>query len=256
MIFESHAHYDDEAFDEDRESLLISLAGHGIDRVINVGASLAGCRATLELMEKYPFVYGAMGVHPGETEELSETGIAWLREQCSRNKVVAVGEIGLDYYWDEPSQETQRLWFARQLELARAVKKPVIIHSRDAAQDTYDMLKAHCAEEIGGVIHCYSYSAEMARAYVKMGFYIGVGGVVTFKNGRKLREVVEAVPIERIVLETDSPYLTLEPNRGSRNSSLHIPYIAQRIAGIKGMSYEEVVSVTGQNARQMYRIET
>ena len=138
MIFESHAHYDDEAFDEDRESLLISLAGHGIDRVFNVGASLAGCRATLELMEKYPFVYGAMGVHPGETEELSETGIAWLREQCSRDKVVAVGEIGLDYYWKEPEEAVQKRWFERQLELAREVALPVIIHSRDAAKDTLD----------------------------------------------------------------------------------------------------------------------
>lgn len=256
MIFETHAHYDDEAYDDDRDALLSSMQENGIGWIVNVGASLKSTLASIKLAEKYPFVYAAAGVHPSETAELNEDNFAELGAQCLHKKVVAVGEIGLDYYWDEPSQETQRLWFARQLELARAVKKPVIIHSRDAAQDTYDMLKAHRAEEIGGVIHCFSYSAEMAQAYVQMGFYIGVGGVVTFKNGRKLKEVVEAVPIERIVLETDSPYLAPEPNRGRRNSSLHIPYIAQRIAEIKEMSYDEVVSVTKQNARRMYRIES
>ncbi|MDE6219840.1 MAG: TatD family hydrolase, partial [Lachnospiraceae bacterium] len=180
---------------------------------------------------------------------------AWLRAQCLHKKVAAVGEIGLDYYWDEPSHEIQKLWFARQLELAAEVKKPVIIHSRDAAKDTFDIMTAHNAREIGGVVHCFSYSAEMAQEYVKMGFYIGVGGVVTFKNGRKLKEVVESIPIEWILLETDSPYLSPEPNRGKRNSSLNIPYIAQKIAEIKGMSYDEVVAVTEENARRMYHIQ-
>lgn len=165
-----------------------------------------------------------------------------------------MGEIGLDYYWDEPSHEIQKLWFARQLDLARDIKKPVIIHSRDAAKDTYDIMDAHNAGETGGVVHCFSYSAEMALEYVKMGFYIGIGGVVTFKNGKKLKEVVEAVPIERILLETDSPYLSPEPNRGKRNSSLNIPYIAQKIAEIKRVSYDEAVAVTEKNAKQMYQI--
>ena len=170
-------------------------------------------------------------------------------------KVVAIGEIGLDYYWEEPAHEIQKLWFSRQLDLAKAIRKPIIIHSRDAAKDTYDIMSAHGAKEIGGVIHCFSYSAEMALEYVKMGFYIGVGGVVTFKNGRKLKEVVEAVPIEWILLETDSPYLAPEPNRGMRNSSLNLPYIAERIAEIKGMTYDEVISVTTENAKRMYQIE-
>ena len=254
MIFESHAHYDDEAFDKDRDELLASLAGHGIDMVINVGASLAGCRATLELIEKYPFIYGAMGVHPSETQELSEEGIAWLREQCFRDKVVAVGEIGLDYYWKEPEPALQKKWFERQLELAREVKMPVIIHSRDAAKDTLDMMQALHAEEMGGVVHCYSYTKELAREYLNMDFYFGIGGVITFKNSRKLKEAVEYIPLERILLETDSPYLAPEPNRGRRNSSLNLPHVAQEVARLKGVPYEEVVEVTRKNAEALFHI--
>lgn len=254
MIFETHAHYDDEAFDDDRDALLSSMQKSGIGVIVNVGASLKSTAAGIRLAESYPFVYAAAGVHPSETAELNEENFAWLREQCLHKRVAAVGEIGLDYYWDEPSHEIQKLWFARQLELAREVQKPIIIHSRDAAKDTYDIMAAHNAGEIGGVVHCFSYSAEMAQEYVKMGFYIGVGGVVTFKNGKKLKEVVEAIPIKRILLETDSPYLSPEPNRGKRNSSLNIPHIAQQIAEIKGMSYDEVIAVTEENARQMYRI--
>ena len=254
MIFETHAHYDDEAFDEDRESLISSMYDSGIGHIVNVGASLGSTTTSIALAQRYPFVYAAAGVHPNETAELNEENFLWLKEQCSNEKVVAVGEIGLDYYWDEPSHDIQKLWFERQLELAREVNKPVIIHSRDAAKDTYDIMLAHNAGQIGGVIHCYSYSPEMALDYVKMGFYIGIGGVVTFKNGKKMKEVVEAVPIERMLLETDSPYLAPEPNRGKRNSSLNIPYIAQKIAEIKGLSYEEVVSITEANAVKMYRL--
>ena len=255
MIFESHAHYDDEVFDEDREELLASLAGHGIGTVINVGASLAGCRATLELTKKYPFVYGAMGVHPGETQELSEDGVVWLREQCSQDKIVAVGEIGLDYYWKEPDPVVQKKWFERQLELAREVGLPVIIHSRDAAKDTLDMMRALRAEEMGGVVHCYSYTKELAREYLNMDFYFGIGGVITFKNAKKLKEAVAYIPLEKILLETDSPYLSPEPNRGKRNSSLNLPYVAEAVAELKGVSSEEVVEVTRQNAERLFHLE-
>lgn len=254
MIFESHAHYDDDAFDDDREELLSSLQENGIEYVINVGASLKSTRTTVELTKRYPFVYGAAGVHPSETAELTEDNFKWLEEQCKLSKIIAVGEIGLDYYWEEPGHEIQKYWFERQLELARSIQKPVIIHSRDAAKDTYDIMCAHRAEEIGGVVHCFSYSAEMAQEYVKMGFYIGIGGVVTFKNGKKMKEVVETVPLNRILLETDSPYLAPEPNRGKRNSSLNIPYIAKQIAAIKDISYEEVVEITNKNARSIFKI--
>lgn len=254
MIFETHAHYDDDAFDEDRDSLLNSLIENGVGTIVNVGASLKSTAKTVELISQYPFVYGAAGVHPNETGELNEDKFLWLTKQAKLSRIVAVGEIGLDYYWDEPAHEVQKYWFERQLDLAREIKKPVIIHSRDAAKDTFDIMTAKNAAEIGGVIHCYSYSAQMALDYVAMGFYIGIGGVVTFKNGKKMKEVVEAVPIEKIVLETDSPYLSPEPNRGKRNSSINIPYIAQEIASIKNMTYEDVINITEQNAKVMYRL--
>lgn len=255
MIFESHAHYDDEAFDEDREELLMSLRGHGIDKVINVGASLASCRITLELIQKYPFIYGAMGVHPSETAELNEENFAWLREQCAMDKVVAVGEIGLDYHWKEPEAHVQKVWFERQLIMARETGLPVIIHSREAARDTLDMLQALHAGDTGGVIHCYSYTKEMAREYLQMGYYFGIGGVITFHNSKKLKEAVAYIPLDRILLETDSPYLAPEPNRGRRNSSLNLPYVAQAIAELKGVSYEEVVETTQENAMKLFRIK-
>ena len=252
MIFESHAHYDDEAFDEDREELLLSLREYGIGSVINVGASLESCRITLQLMEQYSFIYGAMGVHPSETAELDENSLAWLREQCFRDKVVAVGEIGLDYHWKEPEMPVQKKWFERQLELAREVRLPVIIHSREAAKDTLDIMQALHAEEMGGVVHCYSYTKEMAREYLNMGFYFGIGGVITFKNAKKLKEAVEYIPMEKILLETDSPYLAPEPNRGRRNSSRNLPYVAREIAQLKGIPYEEVVEITRKNAESLF----
>ena len=254
MIFESHAHYDDEAFDEDREELLTSLREHGIDIVVNVGASLDSCKVTLQLMKQYPFIYGAMGVHPSETGTLDEENFMWLRKQCAVDKIVAVGEIGLDYHWQEPEVYVQKLWFERQMELAREVKLPVIIHSREAAKDTLDMMQALNAGALGGVVHCFSYTKEMAREYLEMGFYFGIGGVITFQNAKKLKEAVEYIPIENILLETDSPYLAPEPYRGKRNSSLNLPYVAREIAAIKGMTYEEVVEVTEQNAQRLFRV--
>lgn len=253
MIFETHAHYDDEAFDGDREELIASMRQNGIEYIVNVGSSLKSTAQSIELAKKHPFIYAAAGVHPSETDELNEENFKWLRGQCLEEKVVAVGEIGLDYHWNEPSKDTQKYWFERQLDLAREIKKPVIIHSRDAAKDTYDIMRSKNAAQIGGIVHCYSYSAELALEFVKMGFYIGIGGVVTFKNGKKMKEVVEAVPLERILLETDSPYLAPEPNRGKRNSSLNLPYIAQKIAEVKGITYDEAVRTTFENARRVYK---
>ena len=254
MIFESHAHYDDDAFAEDREQLLASLPENGIGTVINVGASIGSCKTTVELIQKYPFMYGAVGVHPSETAELNEENFAWLKQLCSGEKIVAVGEIGLDYHWEEPEPAIQKQWFARQLELAVEVNLPVIIHSREAAKDTLDIMKASHAQETGGVVHCYSYTKEMAREYLNMDYYFGIGGVITFKNAKKLKEAVDYIPLEKILLETDSPYLAPEPNRGKRNSSLNIPYIAQEIAQLKGVTYEEVVRVTEENARRLFRL--
>ena len=251
-IFDTHAHYDDEAFDEDREELLKNLPENGIARVVNVGSSLASCKRTIDLMNKYDYIYGAIGVHPSESAELDEENFLWLKEQCSHEKCVAVGEIGLDYYWDEPDREIQKKWFVRQLDLARTLQLPVVIHSRDAAKETADIMLAEKAEEIGGVIHCYSYSKEMAKTFLDMGYYFGIGGVLTFKNAKKLREAVEYIPLERIVLETDCPYLAPDPNRGKRNSSLNLPYVVSAMAQIKEISEEEVRKAVWENGIRLY----
>ena len=253
-IFDTHAHYDDEAFDEDRDALLAELPENGIARVVNVGASLASCGRTIELMNRYDYIYGAIGVHPSETAELNDEAFEWLRQQCQLEKCVAVGEIGLDYYWDEPDRELQKEWFRRQLNLTRELAKPVIIHSRDAAKDTVDLMTEEHAEEIGGVIHCYSYTKETAEVFLKMGFYFGIGGVLTFKNAKKLKEAVAYIPLDRIVLETDCPYLAPEPNRGKRNSSLNIPYVVKALAEIKGVEEETVRKAAWENAHKLYRL--
>ncbi|MBQ9118891.1 MAG: TatD family hydrolase [Lachnospiraceae bacterium] len=260
-IFDTHAHYDDEAFEEDREALLASLPEHGIRRVVNVGASIASTQRTIQLIQEYPFCYGAAGVHPSEVAELTEEKLVWLEEQLAAKKIVAVGEIGLDYYWPEPEHELQKKWFRRQLELAIAHDMPVIIHSRDAAADTLEIMKEYYAKaeaagkKLTGVIHCFSYGTEMAAEYLKMGFYLGIGGVVTFKNAVKIKEVVQSTPLERIVLETDSPYLTPVPYRGKRNNSLYLEYIVAAIAELKGLTEEEVVRITCENANRLYRLQ-
>ena len=254
-IFESHAHYEDEAFDEDREALLTSLPENGIETVVNVGSTVETCHKTVDLVSQYEHVYGALGVHPSEIRTATRTDLAWIRNEALNNpKILAIGEIGLDYYWDKDNREQQIEYFVKQMEIAKEIGKPIIVHSREAAKDTYECMKENDAAKCGGVVHCFSYGPEEAEKYLKMGFYIGIGGVVTFKNAVKIREVVEAVPLDRILLETDCPYLAPEPYRGKRNSSLYIPHIAEKIAEIKGVDYEEVLSVTYDNACKMYRL--
>lgn len=253
MIFDTHAHYDAEQFDEDREAVLASMPEKGVAGIVNVGASLKGCKASVDFAKKYPFMYAAVGVHPDEVGALNEETFARMKEWAKEEKVVAIGEIGLDYYWDEEPREVQKEWFIRQLALARELNLPVNIHSREAAEDTFQIMKEH-GKGISGIIHCFSGSKEMAMEYVKLGYHIGVGGVVTFKNGKKLKQVVEAVPLEWIVLETDAPYLAPTPFRGKRNDSSLIPYMAQEIAEIKGITAEEVLGQTEVNARKVYRL--
>lgn len=257
MIFETHAHYDDEVFNEDRGQLLAGLPEKGIGRVINVGASIETTKTTLALAEAYDYIYAAVGVHPSDIDGLNEETYSWLKEQTAHPKTVAVGEIGLDYYWDkEPEvQAAQREWFVRQLALAGETDLPVIIHSRDAAEDTMRILKETGRfREHPGVIHCYSYSPEQAKEYVKMGYCIGVGGVVTFKNAKKLRQTVEQVSLEHILLETDCPYMAPEPHRGTRNDSSNLSYVAARIAEIKGVSVQEVEQTTWENACRVFGV--
>lgn len=257
MIFETHAHYENEKFDSDRETLLASMQEHGIEKIVNVGSSIETTKKSILLAEQYDFIYAAVGVHPSDISCLDEKGMEWLKVQTYNPKTVAIGEIGLDYYWDkeEEIREKQRYWFQRQLSLAKETGLPVIIHSRDAASDTLEIMKKAYKMQIKGVIHCFSYSVNLAEEYVKMGYYIGVGGVVTFKNAKKLREVVEKIPLEKILLETDCPYMAPEPHRGKRNSSLYLPYVADKIAEIKGITKQQVIDVTKQNAFDFYCIK-
>ncbi|MDO5541354.1 MAG: TatD family hydrolase [Eubacteriales bacterium] len=258
MIFDTHAHYDDEAFDNDRDELLGSMRENNIRYIVNVGASMQGVEDTYKMMGQYDFVYGALGIHPDHAGDMDENAMEHLYQLLQHKKAVAVGEIGLDYYWDKASHEIQKKWFAEQMHLALEMEKPINVHSREAAQDTFDAIKReHAGKEgfAGGIIHCYSGSAQMAKEYVKLGYLIGVGGVVTFKNARVLKEVVTAVPLEKIVLETDCPYLAPAPFRGKRNSSLFLPYVIEEIARIKEITPQEVERVTFENACDVYNIQ-
>ncbi len=252
MIFESHAHYDDAAFDSDRDDLIKELGDSGYAYIMNIAADLKSVDTTYELAEKYDHVYAAIGIHPSETEELNENNFQHVREVALRPKVRAIGEIGLDYHYDEPAKEVQKEWFERQLFMAKELHKPVVIHSREACEDTMKILKSGSFRDLPGVMHCYSYSIETARELVKMGYYLGIGGVVTFANAKKLVEVVEEIPLERLLLETDCPYLAPTPYRGDRNSSLNIPLIAEKIAAIKGIPYYKVIDQTYKNGRKLF----
>lgn len=260
MIFDTHTHYDDEAFDPDRELLLgEKLSEGGIKKIVNVSADTGSVDTTNEMSLRYENVYAALGIHPSETEDLTENDMEHIKKLASENKKVrAIGEIGFDYHYDSPGRECQEKWFVRQLELAGELELPVIIHSRDAAADTMRVIKDHYPEtedKINGVIHCYSYAAQDAKEYIRRGFFIGVGGVITFKNARKLRETVEAAGLEGIVLETDCPYLAPVPFRGERNNSLYLPYVVQSIADITGTDRETVESTTYDNAMRLFGLK-
>ena len=257
MIFDTHAHYDDEAFDEDRDVVLSSLQEKGVGAVVNICASPASLKRILELTGKYSFVYGAAGIHPDHAGELTEEMFRVISRLADEEKIVAIGEIGLDYYWDTAPHEVQRQWFLRQLDLAVEKNLPVVIHSREATQETLEIMREAYKQSDGtlrGVIHCFSGSAEIAKEYTDMGFYIGVGGVVTFKNGKKLKEVVETMPLDKLVIETDCPYLAPVPHRGKRNDSTFLTLVIEEIANLRGMTTEEVERLTEENARRLYKL--
>ncbi|WP_058485826.1 TatD family hydrolase [Defluviitalea phaphyphila] len=252
MYFESHAHYDDEAFDEDRESLIESFKKEGIDYIIQVAGDILSSKKSLELANKYDFIYCSLGVHPHEVEELDEVKFNDLKSLTKEKKVVAIGEIGLDYHYENSPKDLQKYWFKKQLEWAKEVDLPVIIHSREASQDTFDIMEE--SKITKGVIHCYSGSVEMAKEYIKRGFYIGVGGTSTFKNAKRIVEVVKEIPLSSILIETDSPYLAPTPFRGKRNDSTKLKYIVERIAQLKGILPEEVAKVTKENGLKLFEI--
>ena len=250
MYFESHAHYDDKQFDDDREAVIEGLIESGIDHVINVGCDMNSSKMSIEMAKKHEFMYCAVGVHPHGVSDMSESDIIQLKEYSKEEKVVAVGEIGLDYYYDYAPREKQRYWFERQMELSLEVDLPVIIHSREATEETFEIVKKSGVRK--GVVHCYLGSLETARAYAELGFSIGIGGVVTYKNAKNLLNVVEHMPISRILIETDAPYLSPEPKRGKRNNSKYLKYVTEKIALIKEMTPKEVAEATSENAKLLF----
>ena len=252
-IFDTHAHYDDEAFNEDREVLLGLLPKEGISHVMTCGTNLVTSYRSLQLAQKYDYIYCALGFHPEEAHEERKGDLDTIKELLKKEpKAKAVGEIGLDYYWEENApREVQIDLFRRQIEIAKELDLPVIVHDREAHEDTFSILSEMRPK---GVLHCYSGSKEQALQYTEMGFYIGLGGVVTFKNARKAVEVAESIPIDKLLLETDCPYMAPVPHRGERNDSRLISLVAEKIAEIRGMDPQEIADITNKNAREFFGI--
>lgn len=250
-IFDSHAHYNDEQFDIDRDALLASLPEAGIAGIINCGTDVESSLVSLKMAEKYPFVYAACGFHPESAAEADDEKIAQIEKMLSDKKCVAVGEIGLEYHYDFVPKDIQRDVFEKHLKLAIKHDMPVIVHDREAHADTMELLKKYKPK---GVLHCYSGSAEMAKEILKLGMYIGFGGAVTFKNAVKPIEVIEMLPLDRLLLETDCPYMAPVPMRGKRNNSAYIEYVAEKIAQIKNISAQEVLDITTENTKKLFNI--
>lgn len=253
MLFDTHAHVNDPAFDQDREQMLAGLAEKGVSLVMNVGCCLDSSRDSVALAEKYPFIYTSVGSHPDSADEVNEEVLEEYRKLCKlSDKVKAIGEIGLDYHYEDIPREIQQKAFRMQMALAQELNMPVIVHERDAHNDGMCIVKEF--PKVTGVFHCYSGSAEMARQLVNMGWYIGFTGVLTFKNARKAVETAASIPLERIVLETDCPFMAPEPHRGHRNDPGYLCHMAQKLAEIRGIPVEEVVRVTTENGKRLYRI--
>ena len=252
MYFDSHAHYDDKKFNPDRASLLSTLPQLSISGVINAGSCLTSSKSSITLAETYPYIHAASGVHPHNVSNMTDNDLNTLRSFCKYEKNVALGEIGLDFYYGHAPRDTQRLWFAKQLALAKSLDIPVIIHSREAAAETMAIIKD--SGVFNGVLHCYSGHLPMALEYIEMGYYIGIGGVVTYKNAAKTQEVAAKIPLERLLIETDAPYLSPVPFRGKRNDSTKLPFIVEVIANIRGIAPEVVAEATAKNTRRLFRL--
>lgn len=255
MLFDSHAHYDDEAFDKDREEVLKAVHESGIQYIVNAGSNIKWSRLSVELAREYDFIYGAVGIHPENAEEFDADSIGIIEELSRESKVVAIGEIGLDYYNGCDDRELQKKVFEEQLALAVRCNLPVIVHDREAHGDTFDLIKKYSKQGLRGVLHCYSGSLEQAGEYIKMGFFIGFTGVITFKNSRKAAQVLKGIPEDRILIETDCPYLAPVPFRGRRNDSRYLKYTAQKACEILGVEYEYFTGQTLQNAKKLFNIK-
>lgn len=254
MLFDTHAHYDDEKFALDKDEVIEKAYRSGVSYIINAATDIKSCEESLAFARKYEYVYAAVGIHPHEVGKVDENTLSRIAQLAKEDKVVAIGEIGLDYYYDTAPREIQKHWFAQQINLARELQLPIIVHDRDAHQESMDIIKDNKANEVGGVFHCYSGSVEMAKELLNYNFYISVGGALTFKNAKKLVEVVSWIPIDRLLIETDCPYLTPEPHRGKRNDSSYVRFVAEKVAQIKQLSFEEVAQVTLENAKKLFRL--
>ncbi|SCG81743.1 TatD DNase family protein [Proteiniborus sp. DW1] len=255
MLIDSHAHLDDERFDKDRDEIIKDLTNQGIELVINPGADVASSVKAVSLAKKYNNIYAAVGVHPHDAKTMDDTTIQLLSSLANNEKVVAIGEIGLDYHYDNSPRDIQRKWFVEQIRLAKKLQLPIIIHEREASQDMYNILKNEADGNLRGVLHCYSGSLEMAREYLKMGFYISLAGPVTFKNSRVSKEVAKNIPLDRMLIETDSPYLSPEPKRGKRNEPLNVRYVAAMIAELRGIPFDEIATSTSKNVKKLFSIK-
>ncbi len=254
MLFDTHAHLNAEQFDTDLEEVIARAKAEKVERIVVVGFDKPTITRAMELIEEYDFIYAAIGWHPVDAIDMTEEDLSWIKELSSHEKVVAIGEMGLDYHWDKSPKDVQKEVFRKQIALAKEVNLPIIIHNRDATEDVVTILKEEGAEEVGGIMHCFTGSAEVARQCMDMNFYISFGGPVTFKNAKKPKEVAKEIPNDRLLIETDCPFLTPHPFRGKRNEPSYVKYVAEQLAELKGLTYEEIVSITTENAKRLFRM--
>ncbi|MGM0867851.1 MAG: TatD family hydrolase [Bacillota bacterium] len=254
MLFDTHVHLNDEQFDEDLEEVISRAREAGVEKMVVVGFDRPTINRAMELIEQYEFLYASIGWHPVDAIDMKDEDLAWIEELSNHPKVVAIGEMGLDYHWDKSPKDVQKEVFRKQIHLAKKVKLPIIIHNRDATQDIVDILREEGAEEVGGIMHCFSGSPEIAQECVDMNFYISLGGPVTFKNAKKPKEVAKEIPLEKLLIETDCPYLAPHPNRGKRNEPAYVKLVAEQIAELKEVSLEEVENITTENAKKLFNI--
>ncbi|MBG9815676.1 TatD family hydrolase [Bacillus safensis] len=254
MLFDTHAHLNAEQYNEDLEQVIERAKSEKVEKIVVVGFDRPTITRAMELIEEYDFIYAAIGWHPVDAIDMTDEDLAWIKDLSQHEKVVAIGEMGLDYYWDKSPKDVQKEVFRRQIALAREVNLPIVIHNRDATEDVVTILKEEGAAEVGGIMHCFTGSLETAKACMEMNFYISFGGPVTFKNAKKPKEVVKEIPSDRLLIETDCPYLTPVPFRGKRNEPSYVKYIAEQIAELREISFEELAELTTKNAKKVFRI--
>ncbi|KAA6470869.1 TatD family hydrolase [Bacillus swezeyi] len=254
MLFDTHAHLNAEQFNDDLEDVIARAKEEKVEHIVVVGFDRPTITRAMELIEEYDFIYAAIGWHPVDAIDMTDEDLAWIKDLSSHEKVVAIGEMGLDYHWDKSPKDIQKDVFRKQIALAKEVNLPIVIHNRDATEDVVAILREEGAEEVGGIMHCFTGSAEIAKDCINMNFYLSFGGAVTFKNAKKPKEVVKQIPNDRILIETDCPFLTPHPYRGKRNEPSYVKLVAEQIAELKGLTYEEVAVMTTENAKKLFGI--